>query len=166
MATTILESCTSDFGRRSEKVFIVGFSRLSSTGNQYRSQKVDWYAMHIFLVQYVFTIRLRSSMEHQPNLWGESRAMCIQDLVRLQWNITADIQLANVKSFQNTCATLVEKFKDIWIKADKPNTSKVAPKKTVNEMKPSMNEPNSVSNDSKRANLPTMVRLRALCHLI
>lgn len=111
-------------------------------------------------------------MHHQPNIWEESRAMFVQDLVRLQTNITAEISAANVKSFKGTCSNLVKRFNGIWNKSDTSNAPKKAPapKPAKTVVAPTANpvaQQKSAINDPKQGIIqPTKVGSRVICHFL
>lgn len=50
--------------------------------------------------------------------------MYVQDLVRLQTNITAEIPIADLIAFQDICAKLMKKFDGVWNKTNKAKSTK------------------------------------------
>lgn len=49
--------------------------------------------------------------------------MYVQDLVRLEINIAAEVSSEDFVAFQQICVSLAKKFDGIWNKADKVSTS-------------------------------------------
>lgn len=111
-------------------------------------------------------------MQHQPRIWEESRAMFVQDLVRLQTNITAEISIANVMSFKGTCSNLVKRFNGIWNKSDASNAPKKAPapKPAKTVVAPTANpvaqQKSAINNPKQGMIQPTKVSSRVICHFL
>lgn len=60
---------------------------------------------------FVIIFRLKENIRQHQKYWDEDCAMCIQDLVRLEVNITAEISKQDAINFQYKCAELFLKLK-------------------------------------------------------
>lgn len=90
---------TKTFHRNSEKVrFFV--KKYSFT---FPSNKIIFCVSSVFLL-----IRLRKGIETTPENWTNC-FMCVQDLVRLDVNITAEISKEAAENFQFLCQTFAKK---------------------------------------------------------